>query len=259
MRLPLAANPAAFLRALPVSLGMLVLTYTWAIRSDAAFEEASAVQAEARADQKTGPRRAPQQAGAAPFTLGLEGPPEFAILWKNLIMVGRYASLRMLLRIAPLIVFFVVFLRGREGAVVSSTIAMILLGLAFYTTLVGPQLASNDLRRDLGNLPVLKTWPISGVALLRGEILAPALLLTVVAWLFLLPGALLVRNLPAAVMKQRVAFTVAAMAVAPGLLLVQLVLQNAIAVIFPAWMNTSPGRPRGIDAMGQRIQPLRQG
>ena len=43
------------------------------------------------------------------------------------------------------------------------------------------------------------------------------------------------------------------MLVVPGLITVQLLVQNAIAVIFPAWTDTSTGRARGIDAMGQRI------
>ncbi|MCK7478232.1 MAG: hypothetical protein M0C28_13115 [Candidatus Moduliflexus flocculans] len=45
----------------------------------------------------------------------LDGPPETAILWKNLILVGRYVSLRTLLRLLPLIVVFGVVARGQGG------------------------------------------------------------------------------------------------------------------------------------------------
>src|SRR5207248_4315455 len=54
-------------------------------------------------------------------------------------------------------------------------------------------------------------------------------------------------------MRGRVPYTAAAMLVVPGLILTQLVVQNALAVTFPAWVSSGAGRPRGIDAMGQRM------
>ena len=82
-------------------------------------------------------------------------------------MLGRYASLRMLLRLLlSLVVVVPLFLRARQHAgVVPSVLAEIALVLALYTTILGPQLVRNDLRQDLANLPVLKTWPVTGVAL----------------------------------------------------------------------------------------------
>jgi hypothetical protein len=46
------------------------------------------------------------------------------------------------------------------------------------------------------------------------------------------------------------------MAVAPGLVLAQLAIQNAGALIFPAWVPLGNQRARGLDAMGQRIITL---
>ena len=95
VRVPLAAT-ARVRTALPAALLLLVLAYRWVIRSDVAFEEASAAAAEAVAarrgyrpvagDARFGPR-------PAPFALGLSGPVETALLWKNLILMSRYASL----------------------------------------------------------------------------------------------------------------------------------------------------------------------
>ena len=258
VQLPLSQSPSEFLRILPRVLGLIVIMYLWAVRGDASFEEASAAQAEKRASMGVGRgrRQVVQKANPTPFALGLEGRPEFAILWKNLILVGRYVSLKTLIRLLPLIVVIPLMIHNSRSAGVSTLIAggaVILLG---YTILLGPQLARNDLRQDLPNLQVLKTWPVSGTVLMRGEILAPWVLLTTLTWLFLLTAAAAagsVRDLGTFSIVERVSYTASAMLVAPGILLAQLVVQNGIAVMFPAWIPTSTTRSRGIDAMGQRL------
>ena len=45
--------------------------------------------------------------------------------------------------------------------------------------------------QDLARLAILKTWPIRGSALMRGEILAPAVVLTVVVWLLMITAVAL--------------------------------------------------------------------
>ncbi len=43
------------------------------------------------------------------------------------------------------------------------------------------------------------------------------------------------------------------MLVAPAFILAQLVVQNGIAVLFPAWMTLGRSRGRGIEATGQQM------
>src|SRR6476646_9428397 len=43
------------------------------------------------------------------------------------------------------------------------------------------------------------------------------------------------------------------MLLAPGFILVQLLMQNAIAVMWPSWVVTGSRQNRGIDVMGQRL------
>ena len=57
---------------------------------------------------------------------------------------------------------------------------------AGYTIIVGPQLARQDLRSDLPNADILKTYPIEGWRLALGELLAPTAILTAVLWVELL-------------------------------------------------------------------------
>src|SRR5262249_36197291 len=102
--LPLATSPAAFVHALPPVLALLALHYVWVIGTDTAFEESVAARAEKLGGRRFAPRIISAKAAPAPFTLSPIGRPETAILWKNLILMGRYVSLRVLLRIAILVV-----------------------------------------------------------------------------------------------------------------------------------------------------------
>jgi hypothetical protein len=141
-----------------------------------------------RARRAAGPGAAPRAAsGEAPPRRSpwRHGPPETAILWKNLILVGRYLSLRTLLRLLPLIVVFGLFASNAAAAGVAAFIGALSLPLAAMAVLLGPQMMRNDLRQDLARLAMLKTWPVRGAALIRGEVLAPTVVVTAVAWLLL--------------------------------------------------------------------------
>jgi ABC-2 type transport system permease protein len=259
VRLPAAASPAAFWSALPAALALLAVNYVWVLRSDAAFEEASAEHAERQAAARPASRAVVKGAAATPFTLGPEGPAETAILWKNLILVGRYVSLRTLLRLLPLAVVFGLLARDAGSGGIAAAISALCLPLAAFVVLMGPQIMRNDLRQDLARLPLLKTWPMRGAVLIRGEVLAPAVVVTAVAWLLLLAAGVFggeIRSGTAgavALPAHRASYIAAAFVLAPALVLSQVVVQNGLAVLFPAWSAIGETRARGIDAMGQRM------
>jgi len=262
VRLPAAASTGAFLAALPAALALLALNYVWVLQSDAAFEEASADHAEQQASRRQGPRAAVKGASATPFTLAPDGPPEAAILWKNLILVGRYVSWRTALRLLPLIVVLGVIVARSPAGGVAEVVGRMSLPLAGLVVLLGPQIMRNDLRQDLARLPVLKTWPIRGAALIRGQVLAPTVVVTSVAWLLLLTAVLLGGGLrpesrEAMVLgAHRLSWLAAAFVLAPAIILSQVVVQNGLAVLFPGWVAIGASRARGIDAMGQRLLML---
>jgi hypothetical protein len=257
VRMPLAGTPSAFLRALPWGLVVLAVNYIWVVRSDARFEEASAEFADRIADIRKGKRaspRKPKPVRPAPFTLSLEGRAEIAILWKNLILFGRSASLKMLVRMVPIFIVSFAVSRslttaGTGGSVLVETVGWVL-GIVFVATiLLGPQFARNDLRQDLANLALLKAWPVDGATLVRGEVMAPAALLTVIAWFSAIGAALLQKEVTI-----EPSWVVAALLVAPGVILLQLLTQNAIAVTWPSLVvMDGASRPRGVDVMGQRM------
>ena len=258
-RVPLAVTTTAYLTALPGALVVLLINYVWVLRADTAFEENAALIAEKRSDD-TPARTQPRVRGAAatPFALAPTGRLETAIVWKNLIMLGRYASLRVLIRMVPMVIslgLFVSFASRRSGfATVAGFLCLLLVAI---TVLVGPMISRNDLRRDLGNLAMLKAWPMSGATLLRGEILAPAVMLTSIAWLLILGAAALAGNLRVGslqpLVQDRLSYMMAALLLAPGVILAELTVLNGMAVLFPAWISLGASRSRGVDALGQRL------
>jgi hypothetical protein len=251
VRLPLAATPVDFLHALPGALLILALNYVWVLRSDAAFEEASAELAEKVARIRKGPQPAAPKATSklsTPFTLSLEGRPEMAIFWKNLILVGRYVSLKTLVRFIPIFIALgIVFTRKGEGGM-GAVFGAVCAGVFIMTVIMGPQIARNDLRQDLANLAVLKTWPVRGASLVRGEVMAPAAILIVIAWFCAIGGLMFGTR-----MDMLPSIPIAAILIAPGVILMQLLVQNAIAVMWPSWVVIGSNRARGIDVMGQRM------
>jgi hypothetical protein len=258
--LPLSSSPAAFASALPWALALVALNYAWVLRSDASFEEASAEHAEKRALEKGKPKSVAPGAIATPFRLGRAGPPETAILWKNLILVGRYLSARTLVRVVPMVIMLAIAAQvfGRVGGL-TAVVAGMSMWLAAMLVLMGPQMMRNDLRQDLAHLALIKTWPVSGAAIVRGEVLAPAAVMSAVVWLLILPAGLLSGGLVARMgaaapaLLDRLGYAVAAAILAPPVILAQTVVLNGIAVLFPAWASLGASRSRGIDAMGQRL------
>jgi hypothetical protein len=103
----------------------------------------------------------------------------------------------------------------------------------------------------------LKTWPIRAASIVRGEIIGPAAMLTVVAWallalaLFLSTAAFSNASAP-----WRLSIGLSAACLAPALIFGQYAIHNALALIFPAWVPLGTQRPRGLDAMGQRLLTL---
>jgi len=244
-----AETPLAFARALGPALVVLVLNYVWVLWSDANLEDAASAAEQRQAQGRSAPAPVVRP---APFSLAARGRVETAILWKNTILLGRYVSLRLVVRVLiPVVVMAVVFGLNSKGG----SLAPLLLMLTVFATVVGPFMIRNDLRHDLQRLPVLKTWPISGRELLLGELLAPIFLLSAIVW-FLLAVTLALspawKDGPIDAVG-RAALLVSVGLLAPMLIAGQVIIQNAAVVLFPGWIATGGARARGIEAMGQNM------
>lgn len=269
----LAADAGGFARALGPAAAVLGMHYLWVLRADVAFEEASADlsrrHAARLADLRSGRGAAvPFRRRRAPFPLAPTGGPRvIALLWKNLLAAGGLFSVRTLLFMVWLTVCFGFglsqFLHHSPWPTLLGVLAVILAG---FLLVFGSMMTRHDLRSDLGNVDLLKTYPLPGWQIVLGELLAPAVLLTVGQWLLLLLAAgLFARGAdPEALdLWVNLAAPMAAAAVlAPAWNLLSLLIPNAAVLFLPGWFQTgttagagsgAAAGGRGIEVLGQRL------
>jgi ABC-2 type transport system permease protein len=245
-----AATPGAFAQALGPVVAILAVNYSWVISSDSNLEDAAAASEKRKSERRAAP--VPTVTLPVPFSLAPSGRPETAVLWKNTILLGRYFSIGLVVRVLiPLVVLAVVIGLQTRGSKAAPLFGI----LALFTMLVGPYMVRNDLRHDMPRLPVLKTWPVAGRQLLVGELLAPTVVLTAFAWFLLLLTMALARAWPVGPkdIAERIALAVGVAVVAPMVIAGQVFIQNAAVVLFPGWIATGGTRARGIEAMGQNM------
>jgi hypothetical protein len=255
----LATDSHSLLRALGPALLIYVAHYAWVLRSEVAFEEASIAKAQKRAARVSAMRdgtwrfgSAERKARSAPFALSKAARPELAFLWKNLLSSAQYLRPRTALIAAAIIVVGSSLAAAGDFDVPRNIFAVMAMACAGYTVAFGPMLARQDLRLDLPNADILKTYPLRGWQIVLGEWLTPVAIVTVLLWLLVLTAALNFNadELPWVV---RTAAGIGAALLAPLLCALMVLLLNAAAVLFPAWIQVGPGRPGGIDVLGQRI------
>ena len=105
------------------------------------------------------------------------------------------------------------------------------------------KLARQDLRSDLPNSDILKTYPLAGWQVLLGETLTPVVILTGLVWLALLAAALALGPRAATIAWLTPGFRLTAglcaAATVPVLCALQLIIPNAAALLFPAWFQAT--------------------
>jgi ABC-2 type transport system permease protein len=263
-----ATDTTAFLWALGPALLVLLVHYFWVVNTEVSFEEASIASAEKRTTRQrafqqgdwsgqTGARKAQKP----PFRLGDTGMPEIAFLWKNLLSTSAFFNPRNALVGAGVIAVAAAWLGSQPGfEAISTVVSMMSLAFAALMLVMGAQVARQDLRADLLNADVLKTYPLRGAQVVLGELLTPVVTLTVCIWISLIAAVL---TFPANFAEGRLAWlttpwlAAAATGVAvltPPFCALQLLVPNALTVLFPAWVQLVGNRSEhGLDVLGQRI------
>ncbi len=254
-----------FLLHLPFALAVLAAVYFWIIQSDASFAEAALERAEKSATRLKVARSgrlpvAPSRTGRVrrpPFLLATDGPPAVAILWKNLASGGRIQLRILVLVIVAFLIVIGVAYVDREGriAVVPLVVGGTTAVMACMLSILGPIMVRDDLRADLLNIDLIKTYPLSGREVVAAEILAPAGILALSQWALILIAATTLPNLEKMrlLLAHRAAFGLAAAILLPCISLIGLIMQNLAALLFPAWMQLGKALQRGIEATGQRL------
>jgi len=119
---------------------------------------------------------------------------------------------------------------------------------------VGPLWMRFDLRLDLPRLAILKTWPLPGRQIVAAEIVAVTLLHSLTIWSLMIVPIVLVVMDPKLLAESGTGvptFIAVALGI-PMLNALMFTVQNATALMFPAWVRLGT-ESRGFESTGQNL------
>jgi len=164
-----AVDLGSFSVALGPALLVFAAHYAWVLRSESSFEEASIARAQKLAARVAAIRagnvrlgKTEAKARRPPFNIASTVRVEFAFLWKNVLSSAEYLRPRTALIAAAVIVFGASWLKNSGNDFLGAIIGPLSLGIAVYALIFGPLVARQDLRSDLLNADILKTYPLRG-------------------------------------------------------------------------------------------------
>jgi ABC-2 type transport system permease protein len=188
------------------------------------------------------------------FHLSPLGSPMIAIFWKNLASAVGLRMHRTLAALVAIVIMAFLFAgaAGEQGIMMIGAVAG---SLAIFLTFLGPVIFRDDLRDDLPQIGLLKSYPVPGWALILGEVLAPWSMLVFLEWVLVLVAAFTLHDIEEVPLTYsgRLALGMAAIVLFPCLTLVGILFQNAAALLLPGWVQLGNSQQRGIEAMGQRL------
>jgi hypothetical protein len=251
-------------RAIWPALLVLVVHIIWIFHTDRAFEEAAVEASAERARrmeafrQRRGMAPAPKVKYSRAIRLSASGHPILAIIWKNTLCLFRTAQIVPL--VTPVVlgaVFGVTFAGGRSdpARMVAAATGSMFVAVAFF----GWRMLRNDLRHDMANLPLLKSLPISSTEIIFAEVASATLPIVIVELILLFAtwAAAELSPLPPLSPPLTSNLRLVGLIVSPPALIALntalLTIQNATAVMFPAWIRIGPTVTSGIEALGQNV------
>jgi hypothetical protein len=256
-----AQSIAEWDRAIIPAVVMVIVHAWWVFRTDTAFEDA-AIEASAersrrldamRARRTVGAIAAPRSAGST-LRLASVGHPALAIFWKNMLCLRRTAQLRVFVGPVTMAIAIGAATSG-AGADLGAVFAIGLLVLTGMLLLFGGRLIRNDLRHDMQHLPLIKSLPIPPGEIVLAEVASSALPMAIVQTVLIESAyvATLASRVNPLGADVRVALVIAAPFAVLSLNAAILTIQNATAVLFPAWVRLGPVVSVGVEALGQNL------
>jgi ABC-2 type transport system permease protein len=257
-----AQSSAEWARLIVPAMAVTIAHAWWVLRTDAAFEDAAITASAARAQRIEAARgRRSIGANAAPratkstLALSAVGHPAIAIVWKNMLCLRRTSQLSVF--IAPLVMSIAIGWGVSSDASLGAPgmFAVDALMLSATLLLFGGRLIRNDLRHDMQHLPLIKSLPVSPQHVVLAEVASSALPLACVQIVLVLAAYAALVAEPAAPFSRevRLALVVAAPFVVVSLNGALSTIQNATAVLFPAWVRLGPQVSTGVEALGQNL------
>jgi len=259
-----AKDAASWFAAFLPAMAILALHYLWVLRSDSAFEEAAVEASAKRAKRVTAVRErgalgaslsGRKQPSRAWLPLAPGGPPAVAIVWKNSIAITRTFRLAMVARLlAGLAIGFAIASFNIQGSI-SEFLGTFLVAWGGLLIVAGPIWVRNDLRNDLPKLELLRSYPLSGAAIVGAEVASSALALSALQLSFFALAYLLLlgNDTIQTALSERTLLVVAAAAVLPAVNAIGMCIQNALALLFPEWGKRTLQGAGGIETIGQQM------
>ncbi len=256
-----AADAATWLRTAPIAFGLLLVHYLWVIRLDASFEEAALEATQHRAERlqrfrssQMGKTRSRKGKLVRVPRLSLTGAPAIAVAWKNVVAALRGGAWRsQLIAFTVGLIAMAVLIRSASDEA-SELFVGLTAGWGAMLVFVGPIWMRFDLRLDLPRLAILKTWPLPGRQIVAAEIAAVTLLHSITIWsLMVVPVVLTVMD-PSLLESVGTGLPILLAVVIgiPALNALMFTVQNATALLFPAWVKLGT-EARGFETMGQNL------
>jgi len=256
-------SSVAWFGAVWPALLIVAVHVVWVLRTDAAFEEAAAANASRRAlavAKRAGRTSMPAAGGVRRrFRLPLpaRSTPAVAIAWKNIVALGRTLAARTVIAIVIIVVLTLVFLNQLmpETDKLSVLAGRLALAFALMLLFVGPLWVRNDLRLDMLQLELLRSFPVRGATLVRAELSSALAALAALQVPVLLAAYALnpVHNKIGQSWSDQTALLATSLILLPAVSALGVLVQNAGVLLFPGWVRLGLSRPGGIEAIGQGI------
>lgn len=256
-------SPSDWFGAVLPALVIVALHVAWVLRTDAAFEEAAAANASRRALvlAKRAGRTSMPAAGSVRrrfrLPLPVHSTPAAAIAWKNILALGRTLAVRTVIAVVLIVALLLFFLNQLmpETDKLSVLAGRLALAFALMLFIVGPLWVRNDLRLDMLQLELLRSFPIRGAALVRAELSSALVTLAALQVPVLLAAYALnpVHNKIGQSWSDQTALLITSLILLPAVSALGVLVQNAGVLLFPGWVRLGLSRPGGIEAIGQGI------
>ncbi len=251
----------AFWPAIAGAGALLLVHYAWVVRLDRAFEEAAIEATQHRVERlqrfrtsQMGRTRSRSGKLARVPRLGLRGRPEMAIVWKNIVAAMRGGSwtTQVMTFTIGLAVLAVVTKSASSSA--SDAFMGVTLGWGAMLLFVGPMWMRFDLRLDLPKLAQLKTMPLPGWRIVGAEIVAVTVLHSITVWSLMTVPLVMFLQDPVLFLESgaTLPMIVAVVVGVPVFNALMFTVQNATALLFPAWVRLGT-EARGFETMGQNL------
>lgn len=252
---------SAYWPALAGAGTLLLMHYAWVVRLDRAFEEAAIEATQHRAERlqrfrasQMGRTRSRSGKLARVPRLRLTGRPEVAIVWKNIVAAVRGGAWTTQL-VSFTIGLAVLAAVTRSASTRAGDAFMgVTLGWGAMLLFVGPLWMRFDLRLDLPKLAQLKTMPLPGWRIVGAEIVAVTVLHSITVWSLMTVPLVMFMQDPALFFQSgaTIPLIVAVVVGVPVFNALMFTVQNATALLFPAWVRLGT-EARGFETMGQNL------